>query len=73
MQFLDLKEIKKLMIEKNIDINYIAREIDDVPLNLIREYLNGNHHSTMKIDFVDKLAKLLNVPIAQIVNGNMNT
>ena len=65
--YIDMELVKKLMEEKNIDVQTMATSVG-LTSKTLKKYLDGadQNHSTVNLLF--RLAKALNVPMTHLIH-----
>lgn len=65
--YIDMELVKKLMEEKNIDVQTMATSVGLTPKTL-KKYLEGADQSHSTVNLLFRLAKALDVPMAHLIH-----
>lgn len=70
--YIDMELVKKLMEEKNIDVQTMATSVGLTPKTL-KKYLDGADQSHSTVNLLFRLAKALDVPMAHLIHKDYTT
>lgn len=65
--YIDMELVKKLMEEKNIDVQTMANSVGLTPKTL-KKYLDGADQSYSTVNLLFRLAKALDVPMTRLIH-----